>query len=145
MLRLLNLQIIFLSSGRKMTFRGPYRGREILNVKQCNTFRISRLPYGTRKFILRPPYKNSTLYTKDAKCIILGECDLWGRAERSRQRSHLKECYRCKHIQDDAYRSYVCLLDNNCRITETNRIAHLPQIFLSISVTTRKYTTLIDY
>ena len=39
---------------RKMTFRGPYKGREILNVKQCNTFSILQLPYGTRKFIFCP-------------------------------------------------------------------------------------------
>ena len=40
-----------------MTFRDPYRGHEILNVKQCNTFSIARLPYGTRKFNLRPSDK----------------------------------------------------------------------------------------
>ena len=43
----------FLSESRKMNFRVLYRGREILNVRQCNTFNVSRPPYNTRKFILR--------------------------------------------------------------------------------------------
>ena len=86
----------FLSEGRKMNFRVPYRSHEILNVLHCFTLCISRPLYGPQKFILRPEDNNSTLYTKDAKCIILGECDLWGRAERGRQRSHSEECYRLR-------------------------------------------------
>ena len=61
-----DLKKTFLSSGRKMNFCGPYRGREIHNVKQCNTFRISRLPYGARKFILRPSDKKIVYATTDA-------------------------------------------------------------------------------
>ena len=38
-------------------FCGPYRGREIFNVKQFHTFSISQLPYGKRNYILRPSDK----------------------------------------------------------------------------------------
>ena len=54
---------------------------------------------GSESRTIGPLGKNSTLYTKDAKCIILGECDLWGRAERGRQRSHSEECYRLRPWQ----------------------------------------------
>ena len=49
----------FFFEGRKMSFRGPYRGHKILNVF-CGlglTFSISRPLYGPQKFILRPEDK----------------------------------------------------------------------------------------
>ena len=49
---------------------------EILNVKQRNTFRISPLPYETRKFILWPSNKKIVYTTTDAYCIILARATL---------------------------------------------------------------------
>ena len=41
----------------------------------CFTLDILRPLYGPWKVILRPVDKNSTLCSKDTKCIILGECE----------------------------------------------------------------------
>ena len=48
---------IFLSEGRKMNFRVPYRSREILNVLHCFTLCISRPLYAPQKFIFWPEDK----------------------------------------------------------------------------------------
>ena len=88
--------IIFLFEGRKMSISRPYRGHKIRNVF-CGlglTFSISRPIYGPQKFILRPEDKNSTLYTKDAKCIILAECDLRSEAAKGDTRRDVTDCVR---------------------------------------------------
>ena len=63
-------KIFFLSSGREMNFRVPYRGHEILNVRPRprNTFSISWPLYGSRKFISRPSDKK-TVYVPRARNV----------------------------------------------------------------------------
>ena len=66
-----------------MNFCGPYRVREILNVRPRpqNKFRISRPLRGPRKVILRPLHEKIVYATTNAKCIILSSASFG--AERS--------------------------------------------------------------